>query len=345
MKRLRILSLLILVFMLPALGLPRPAFAAGATETKPELMLDQFVFGGAFTLAKGDTLEGDLFILGGSGTLEEGSEVTGSVVLMGGSLSVGGLVGTDILAMGGAVKVLETATIEGDVTMLGAQLSGDRSRIQGEINNVQNGFLNFRLSNGVDIPVGMVFNPVWAAMSFLFSLFVISALATGLVMFLPQQTERVAKAALSQPVTAGGMGCLTLVALPFLIIALAVTIVLILAIPLVPLALLALTVMGWAALGLLVGRRLETMAKTTWHPAVAAGIGTFALAFVAFGISWLPCIGWIAPTLVQIVGLGAALLTRFGTRDYPVLAAPAPVQGNQLSEPVPPPGGDAPTGV
>ena len=52
---------------------------------------------------------------------------------------------------------------------------------------------------------------------------------------------------------------------------------------------------------------------------VAAGLGTFLLTFVAFSLkfifSWL-CMGWIFPTVVGLVGLGAVVLSQFGKRVY-----------------------------
>jgi hypothetical protein len=60
------------------------------------------------------------------------------------------------------------------------------------------------------------------------------------------------------------------------------------------------------------------MLNQTWAPAVSAGVGTIVLYFVLGGFSLLiPCVGWLPRTMVGIWGLGAALVTYFGTRDYP----------------------------
>jgi hypothetical protein len=39
----------------------------------------------------------------------------------------------------------------------------------------------------------------------------------------------------------------------------------------------------------------------------------------------IPCIGWIFPALVAVIGIGALLLTRFGTHPYPPETVPTNV--------------------
>jgi hypothetical protein len=68
-----------------------------------------------------------------------------------------------------------------------------------------------------------------------------------------------------------------------------------------------------------VGRRIAKALNIDLAPAIAAGIGTFILVFVLGGFSQaIACIGWLPQTLVGIWGLGAVLMTRFGTQDYEI---------------------------
>jgi len=54
-------------------------------------------------------------------------------------------------------------------------------------------------------------------------------------------------------------------------------------------------------------------------------IGTFLLTLLVNGLGALvPCVGWIVPTLVGMVGLGAVLVTRFGAQALPDAPAAAP---------------------
>jgi len=70
-------------------------------------------------------------------------------------------------------------------------------------------------------------------------------------------------------------------------------------------------------LGYEVGKRISAMFKVEWHSAISAGLGTLLLMAVLSGMEALiPCVGWIPKALVGFVGLGAVLLTQFGTKPY-----------------------------
>ena len=111
---------------------------------------------------------------------------------------------------------------------------------------------------------------------------------------------------------------LTVLLAPLALIALIITIILI-PVAFVAVVLLGIAwLLGWVALGLEVGRRIAKMLDQEWAPAIAAGVGTLVLYFVLAGFDQLvPCVGWLPRTLVGMWGLGAVLMTYFGTRDYP----------------------------
>jgi hypothetical protein len=148
----------------------------------------------------------------------------------------------------------------------------------------------------------------------------VAALATIVVMFWPEPTARAARAVVAQPLLSGGLGLLTFVVAPVLLIVLAITIIL------SPVSLLAAVllvlggVFGWIAIGKEVGDRLVKAFTWDLHPAASAGLGTLALSLVVGGIGLIPCVGWMVAFVVVAIALGAVLLTRFGSREY----APAP---------------------
>jgi hypothetical protein len=136
-------------------------------------------------------------------------------------------------------------------------------------------------------------------------------------MFFTTQLTRISQTAFLQPLISGGMGLLTIIIVPILLVLLAITICLI------PVTLLGalLLVVAWAAglisLGYEVGKRISVVFKQDWHPAILAGIGTLALMLVLSGMeAIIPCVGWIPKALVGLLGLGAVLLTQFGTKPY-----------------------------
>jgi hypothetical protein len=91
---------------------------------------------------------------------------------------------------------------------------------------------------------------------------------------------------------------------------------------LIPVAVLVLIALGIAipfgtiALGLEVGKRVSESFKQNWTPPLQAGVGTFILSLVSGVIDIIPCVGWIVPFLIFSIGLGAVILTRFGSQAY-----------------------------
>jgi hypothetical protein len=110
---------------------------------------------------------------------------------------------------------------------------------------------------------------------------------------------------------------------PILILLMAITIIGLPVSFLTVVALVVAAVFGWIAIGVEVGRRMAEAFDWELHPAAAAGIGTLAVSFVVGGIGLIPCIGWLAPLLVGSAGLGAVILTRFGSREYQLASASA----------------------
>jgi hypothetical protein len=129
-------------------------------------------------------------------------------------------------------------------------------------------------------------------------------------------------------VIAGSFGLLTGVLAPFLLVILAVTLILI------PVAVLAAAVLalawlfGLIAIGTEVGERFTRAINQTWAPPLTAGMGTFLMMLVVGGIGMIPCIGWLATTLVAMLGIGGVVLTMFGTQNYPRVAAPVATPTN-----------------
>jgi len=337
MKIMRFLAIIFALVL--ALAMPATAMARGLAD-------DKVVFGDNFTLKSGETQDGNLVVFGGNVVLEENSTVTGDVVLMGGNLDSSGTIKGNVVGLGGLVSLGGTAVVEGDVTMIGAQLVRDPgARIEGQVFSNLKAPLTFTFPGGVQVPrFDVSFSPVFHATEFILKIFLWAALAVLLVLFLPEHTRRVTHVALTQPLVAGGLGLLTVVALPVLVLALAITILLI---P-VSLAVAALAGLAWMygliSLGLEVGDRLAKLFKQEWAPAVEAGAGTFALILVLNGIrEVVPCVGWVAPALAGMVGLGAVLLTRFGLQTYPPATLSLPVPPDVPPAPLPPEVPPAPT--
>jgi len=82
------------------------------------------------------------------------------------------------------------------------------------------------------------------------------------------------------------------------------------------------------AIGSEVGERFTRAINQTWAPPLTAGMGTFLMMVVVGGIGMIPCVGWLATSLVALLGVGGVILTLFGTQSYPRLVAPATPSGS-----------------
>ncbi len=327
-----------LVVALVLLLLPAsPAYAKGVLDGK-------VVFGDTYTLASGQTQNGDVAIFGGTGIIEEGATVNGALVLFGGSLSVNGTVNGDVVVVGGAAALGKSARISGDVVTIGASLQRDEGAVvSGQvITNAGGADFDFEqlppavvspnapqtpAVPDVSGPLREALNPLGRALGIFFRALVLGFLALLVMLFLPRQTDYISNAVARQPVLAGGLGLLTVVLFPLALLLLIITIILI------PVALLAVLVLataivwGWLALGMEVGQRLMAMLKVEWPLPVGAALGTFLLTLVTDTVGVIPCIGWIAPLMIAILGLGGVLMTSFGTRVVLPPEGFAPVPG------------------
>ena len=279
--------------------------------------LTRLVVGGTFELERDEVLNEDLTIVGGSAVLQQDSVVRGDIQILGGQLEVNGVVEGDILAAGGFLRLGETARINGDITVAGAIMDReDGAEIEGRIVTEADVPLSITRFDGAFSPLHWVFDSVWNVFYYLGVAFGLSALAVLLMMFYDRQTERTSRVLVDQAATSTGLGCLTTVVSPFALI------VMILTICLMPLAFVLILIIGiaitfgWIALGLEVGKRLATQLNQDWAPPFAAGIGTFVLVIAGGFLNIIPVIGWIYTALISAAGIGAVLLTRFGTQEY-----------------------------
>jgi hypothetical protein len=302
----------------------------------------QVVFGRSFTLKSGESMTGDLLVFGGSANIEKGATVTGDVVLFGGSLGVDGTVTGDVVITGGSGSLGPDAHVSGDLITVASSFEKDTgSKVDGQIFNTatswvangQNGNIPKPVTPVAPViipPLKLTFNPFLSALNAFGQSLGIAILAMLLMLFLAPHADRVAHSILAQPLTAGGLGLLTVVVSPIAILLSIVTIILIPLAPILVIALVAAGVFGWIAIGYEVGQRFTTAIHQTWHPAFSAGLGTFALTLVAKILTSIPilnCVGWLVPFLLSMAGLGAIIMTRFGTRTVvapvkPVAAVP-----------------------
>ncbi len=304
------LKLVPLVFLALMVGL-----LAGCS---PAINLDSegLIVGQSYRLRSGETLNQDLTVMGGSAELEKGSTVNGNVAVLGGSLSINGEVTGDVSAMGGVVSLGDTAIIDGDVFSLGATVSkSENAIVKGSIGA---GRPNVRVPGTASRTIESGARVFWNLVSPIFQSFALAALAVLVSLFALRPMERISDTMMAQPVVAGGIGLLSVIVLPVLMVILSITIILL---PVGLLGILSLAIallFGWIAAGLLTGERLAQALKQNWTGPVSAGIGTLVLSLAAALFAGIiPCIGWLVPFLLASAALGSVVLTRFGLVVYP----------------------------
>jgi hypothetical protein len=279
--------------------------------------------------------------VGGSITVAEDERVTGAVVAVAGSVTVNGRVQDDVVAVGGNVRLGRRAEVNGDVVVVGGTVEREPGAVvRGKVSEV-----------AFAIP-GVHIRPNWNAFSFpwfdsgpwrAFRLFaslvrmaLFALLATLVLLLAPTAVQRVQVAVATQFWKSALVGVLAqLFFVPVLVLTVVVLSVSIIGIPLlvlVPFAVLAFFVallLGLTGAASSLGRLLQ-------HRSSSTTLTGFGLLFVGLAMIWgitvlgrlvglgggplryvgtlVVLTGFVIEYAAWSVGLGGALLTRFGRR-------------------------------
>jgi hypothetical protein len=325
-----LMLLLALVFL--------PTSAVYARSNSVGLLDGRVIFGDNFTLESGETLTGDLVVFGGNVTVEEDATIQGDTVVIGGNVTLNGIVEGSMVIIGGSTRMGEVSVVESDLVTIGGSLSRDPgSEVEGDVvTNIPAPDIRIpdievpRVPDAPNPPsppnlpnISFDYNPFESFFRMFGTAIAVSLLAMLASLFLQPQIERVSQVVVSQPVIAGSFGLLTGVLTPFVLVILAITLILIPVAVLAAAALALAWLFGLISIGTEVGERFTRAINQTWAPPLTAGMGTFLMMLVVGGIGMIPCIGWLATTLVAMLGIGAVVLTLFGTQNYPRVVAPA----------------------
>ncbi len=309
---------------------------------------------GPYSLSSGDMVTGDLVVFGpvtlgedamfngdlvafGEVTVAEGAAVTGDLVCFGATGIAGSVEGSVFAA--GSVDLGEGAEVEGDVNAVGTVSRTEGAMVEGTINE------NTDFDWGMPFVAPFVFAPsgprtMWRGVvedviGGMASIVVLVIFALIIAAIWPTQMTRVGRAIVEEPLPSFGVGALSL------LIALVGILILTLTICLIPVAILAGAVvalgliLGWVALGAVLGDRilrniLRTPAFTTLGAAV---LGTTVLTVLAVLVNLISgCLYILVIFPLFALAGGAVALTRFGSMPYASRGAlPQPAPGPQTS--------------
>ncbi len=334
-----------------------PAEARGLPEGK-------VVFGGEYILPAGQVLDGDLTVVGGKATIAPQAAVTGDAKIIGGTLVMKGAVEGNVTVTGGEAWI--DGPVDGDVRLIGGKVHFERNAVvKGKVHVVGGGvqmmsgaqvriFMEgpqhaffWPWQHAHSVPIGAVdflAHWLWRGMLAVLQALALAALAAVVFLFPDTAARRTIQKIEEAPLVAGGVGLLTVALLPIVLLALAITLLLLpLAVVLAIVAGVA-ALYGWVVLGLLLGERMAAVGGmgaqgAGWHPALSGAIGTFLLTLLAAALGFVPCVGWIPGFLAGALGLGAVLLVAWEAwqqkRGNPSGGGTAPVVDG--ASPAPPP--------
>ena len=344
--------------------------SSGEDEAERHTTDTQVIVGNSHVVEE-DEVTRDAVVFGGPLTVL--GKVIGDATALGGPIIVEGEVTGEVVAVGGSVTLKESAEVLGDVVAVGGRVErADGARVEGEVVEVP--FVpKFRFGGpGVVFGGGDAdhsdfneFTAVHIATSFMWAGFrlVVVALLAALAMLLAKQPlQRIAARAASEPWKSGVVGLVSqILVLPLLIMVVLILCISIIGIPLlllVPFACLALVLiafLGYCAVCWNIGRFLED--RFGWQiasPYVELFIGIAVVQLwtiighlldVGWGPLWffgamLCIVGAMIQYAVWTIGLGGAVLTRFGSADGWKSDGEPPAIAAEPVEPVEP---EAPT--
>jgi len=255
-------------------------------------------------VAAGETHENDIVVMFGSARID--GTVTGDVVVLFGHLEISGTVEGDAVSFLSSAKITETARVEGDLVNIGWNMKrATGSTVRGETVNFD--FMSFVpfAGDGGGLPglLRVILLIKLISLAFFFLILVL------LIALIPR---RIAVIAAAFPARWGWALLTGIVCYVVVVIGAVILCATVIGIPLalaLSAAVLLTKWMGLAALLYLIG---QTIARNLFHrelthfSCVAGGFVAYAL------LSLVPMFGWIVCALLNVMGVGIVILTRFG---------------------------------
>jgi len=246
--------------------------------------------------------------IGSDVTIEAGQKVH-NVVVIGGQITISGSVDNDVVAVGGSVVLTKTAVVGGSILSLGGIIvSAKDSQISGIMTEINSSNLFDTLATALSAE--------WEGWSWVFAIIslsiflVILVLALLIVALLPKPVRTVAEAISENTFKVTLCGLLGLVLIAPLALLLTISVVGIALIPLEVIIVVCSVLLGFIAVGQLIGKKALALLKRRNSSMIRE---TFWGLIILWLIGWIPYIGWMVKAVAIVIGLGAALITRFGT--------------------------------
>ncbi|MBM3310073.1 MAG: hypothetical protein FJY80_01040 [Candidatus Aminicenantes bacterium] len=261
--------------------------------------------------------------LGGSVTVE--GQVRQTVFAIGGTVTISGRVGESVVVIGGRVLLRPTAEVAKDVVILGGTLTREAGcTVGGDTVYFKSKELSDKFFKGGLLGfLSVSLLPVILIVKFV-TLFIWALVAFVVAMLFPRQVKLASDQVRTSFWSIFSTGLLALVAFTVFILIAAVLSIVLIGIP-------VLLALGFAGLVVKMFGRVamlyffgESLARGFNRRSVSAlGGAMLGLLLVGF-IGFIPLFGWLFTTIINIVGWGVAIRTKFGTTENWLRRSPRP---------------------
>lgn len=226
-----------------------------------------------------------------------------SAVAIGGSVNVAGNVRDDVVAVGGNVVLDSSAVVGGNVVVVGGKIVKlPGAIVRGEAKQVN--VPAATMATGANLlALGGIIISILITLAYII-------LASLTVIFFRKQVGGTSYKIEKKFWLTFWWGLLGIVLVPLICILLVVSLIGIFFVPLFIMLVAAAGFFGYIAASQLLGKKIYAYLKLKGKP---MGLEVLLGIVVLFLLGLLPFIGWIFTCLASMVGLGAVMLTRFGT--------------------------------
>ncbi len=246
--------------------------------------------------------------------IEEGMKVN-HVIAVGGQVTIYGVAEGNVVSVGDSVVLASSAIVGGNVISIGGVIArGTGSEVYGSLTEVNS-------SNFSEI-LTTVLNSKWDGWSWLFAIVSIIlylgmlVLAILVVLFIPKPIRVISDSVARNPYKTGLWGLLGLILVVPLALLLTISVIGVVLVPLEISIAVAGALIGFIAVSRLIGHRIFVVLKKPEQTYMRETI--WGLTFLWF-VGWVPYLGWMLKVFVILLGLGGALLTRFGTHEKEII--------------------------
>ncbi len=240
-------------------------------------------------------------------TIEKGQRVTRAITICG-QITVSGTVEDSVLAIGGSVVLTKRAIVKGDVVSLGGVVVMAKDAI------VRGSITEINSSNFYETFLKTI-SSEWEGWSWIFALISLSILTVILLLALitsaliPKPIQTISQAITANTFKVILVGTLCLITIVPLALLLTISVV---GIALIPLEVIFVVVTG--LLGFIAVSRLVGSWALSWRKRESGIVGeTFWGLVILWMAGWIPYLGWMIKAVAVVLGLGATLITRFGS--------------------------------